>query len=152
MRRLVLAISLFAVACAMVPTASFASDHADPIFNSEPDAGLTGLFVFPVGGGSADDEAGGTHTASETVAGNDAGEDAGAEGAATGGETAEHTTQPGVAVGLAYTSHGGDILFIEAMTTMEQLAANIASADLELDRGVLKRIEEIHRSQPNPFP
>jgi ATP-dependent Lon protease len=29
-------------------------------------------------------------------------------------ETAEHTTQPGVAVGLAYTSHGGDILFIEA--------------------------------------
>ena len=37
-------------------------------------------------------------------------------------------------------------------TTMEQLAANIASADLELDRGVLKRIEEIHRSQPNPCP
>jgi ATP-dependent Lon protease len=29
-------------------------------------------------------------------------------------ETAERTTQPGVAVGLAYTSHGGDILFIEA--------------------------------------
>jgi ATP-dependent Lon protease len=29
-------------------------------------------------------------------------------------ETAERTTQPGVAVGLAYTPHGGDILFIEA--------------------------------------
>ena len=29
-------------------------------------------------------------------------------------ETTERTTQPGVAVGLAYTSHGGDILFIEA--------------------------------------
>jgi ATP-dependent Lon protease len=29
-------------------------------------------------------------------------------------ETAERTTQPGVAVGLAYTQHGGDILFIEA--------------------------------------
>jgi aryl-alcohol dehydrogenase-like predicted oxidoreductase len=37
-------------------------------------------------------------------------------------------------------------------TTMEQLAANIASADLKLDRNVLKRIEEIHRSQPNPCP
>jgi ATP-dependent Lon protease len=29
-------------------------------------------------------------------------------------ETAERTTIPGVAVGLAFTSHGGDILFIEA--------------------------------------
>jgi ATP-dependent Lon protease len=29
-------------------------------------------------------------------------------------ERAERTTQPGVAVGLANTSHGGDILFIEA--------------------------------------
>jgi ATP-dependent Lon protease len=29
-------------------------------------------------------------------------------------EMAEHTTQAGVAVGLAHTSHGGDILFIEA--------------------------------------
>jgi ATP-dependent Lon protease len=29
-------------------------------------------------------------------------------------ETAERTTQPGVAVGLAHTSQGGDILFIEA--------------------------------------
>jgi ATP-dependent Lon protease len=29
-------------------------------------------------------------------------------------ETAERTTQPGVAVGLAHTIHGGDILFIEA--------------------------------------
>lgn len=37
-------------------------------------------------------------------------------------------------------------------TTMEQLAANIASVDLELDREALKRIEEIHRSQPNPCP
>lgn len=37
-------------------------------------------------------------------------------------------------------------------TTMEQLAANIASADLKLDRSALKRIEEIHRSQPNPCP
>ncbi|MGH0035272.1 MAG: endopeptidase La [Myxococcota bacterium] len=33
-------------------------------------------------------------------------------------ETAERTTIPGVAVGLAATSHGGDILFIEA-TVME---------------------------------
>ena len=37
-------------------------------------------------------------------------------------------------------------------TTMDQLAANVASADLELDRSVLKRIEEIHQSQPNPCP
>ena len=29
-------------------------------------------------------------------------------------ETAERTTLPGVVVGLAHTSHGGDILFIEA--------------------------------------
>jgi ATP-dependent Lon protease len=29
-------------------------------------------------------------------------------------ETAERTTLPGVAVGLAHTSHGGDILFVEA--------------------------------------
>ena len=29
-------------------------------------------------------------------------------------ETAERTVQPGVAMGLAHTSHGGDILFIEA--------------------------------------
>jgi ATP-dependent Lon protease len=29
-------------------------------------------------------------------------------------ETAERTTQPGVVVGLAYTNHGGDILFVEA--------------------------------------
>ncbi len=29
-------------------------------------------------------------------------------------ETAEHTSMPGVAVGLAVTAHGGDILFIEA--------------------------------------
>jgi len=29
-------------------------------------------------------------------------------------ETAERTTMPGVVVGLAYTDHGGDILFIEA--------------------------------------
>jgi ATP-dependent Lon protease len=29
-------------------------------------------------------------------------------------ETAERTTQPGVVVGLARTSHGGDILFVEA--------------------------------------
>jgi ATP-dependent Lon protease len=28
-------------------------------------------------------------------------------------ETAERTTQPGVVVGLAHTSHGGDILFVE---------------------------------------
>lgn len=37
-------------------------------------------------------------------------------------------------------------------TSMEQLAANIASADLELDKSMLKRIDEIHRSQPNPSP
>jgi ATP-dependent Lon protease len=29
-------------------------------------------------------------------------------------EVAERTNQPGVVVGLAHTSHGGDILFIEA--------------------------------------
>lgn len=29
-------------------------------------------------------------------------------------ETAERTTQPGVVIGLAHTSHGGDILFVEA--------------------------------------
>jgi len=33
-------------------------------------------------------------------------------------ETAERTTMPGVVVGLAYTEHGGDILFIES-TVME---------------------------------
>jgi ATP-dependent Lon protease len=32
-------------------------------------------------------------------------------------ETAEHTTIPGVAVGLAATAHGGDILFIESTFT-----------------------------------
>jgi len=32
-------------------------------------------------------------------------------------ETAERTTQPGVVVGLAHTSHGGDILFVEATVT-----------------------------------
>ena len=37
-------------------------------------------------------------------------------------------------------------------TTMEQLAANIASIDLELDKTMMKRIDEIHRSQPNPSP
>ena len=37
-------------------------------------------------------------------------------------------------------------------TSMEQLAANIASADLELDKSIMKRIDEIHRSQPNPSP
>ena len=37
-------------------------------------------------------------------------------------------------------------------TTMEQLAANIASVDLELDKTMLKRIDAIHRSQPNPSP
>ena len=37
-------------------------------------------------------------------------------------------------------------------TSMAQLAVNIASADLELDKSVLQRIEEIHRSQPSPCP
>jgi aryl-alcohol dehydrogenase-like predicted oxidoreductase len=37
-------------------------------------------------------------------------------------------------------------------TTMEQLAANIASIDLELPQAVLEGIEAIHRSQPNPCP
>ena len=37
-------------------------------------------------------------------------------------------------------------------TSMEQLAANIASVDVELDRTLMKRIDEIHRSQPNPSP
>ncbi|MCY4209829.1 MAG: NADP(H)-dependent aldo-keto reductase [Gammaproteobacteria bacterium] len=37
-------------------------------------------------------------------------------------------------------------------TTMEQLAANIASVAIELDKDVLRRIEDIHRAQPNPCP
>ena len=37
-------------------------------------------------------------------------------------------------------------------TTMAQLAANIASVELELDKSVLKRIDEVHRSHPNPSP
>ncbi|MDA8017667.1 MAG: DUF4331 domain-containing protein [Thermoanaerobaculia bacterium] len=48
MRRLFLAFALLAAACALVSAAASASDHADPIFNKKPDAGLTGLFVFPV--------------------------------------------------------------------------------------------------------
>ena len=37
-------------------------------------------------------------------------------------------------------------------TTMEQLAANIASVDINLDKDVLRQIEDIHRAQPNPCP
>ena len=37
-------------------------------------------------------------------------------------------------------------------TTMEQLAANIASVDINLDKEVLRQIEDIHRAQPNPCP
>ncbi len=37
-------------------------------------------------------------------------------------------------------------------TSPAQLEANIASVDLELDKSMLKRIEEIHQSQPNPCP
>jgi aryl-alcohol dehydrogenase-like predicted oxidoreductase len=37
-------------------------------------------------------------------------------------------------------------------TTMEQLASNIASADLQLDDAVLDAIEAIHRRHPNPSP
>ena len=37
-------------------------------------------------------------------------------------------------------------------TSPAQLEANIASVDLELDKSMLKQIEEIHRSQPNPSP
>ena len=37
-------------------------------------------------------------------------------------------------------------------TSKAQLEANIASIELELDKSVLKRIDEIHRSQPNPSP
>ncbi len=37
-------------------------------------------------------------------------------------------------------------------TSMEQLAANVASVDLELDKNTMRRIDEIHRSQPNPSP
>ncbi len=37
-------------------------------------------------------------------------------------------------------------------TTMEQLAANIASIDLDLSPEVLEGIEAIHRRQPNPCP
>ena len=37
-------------------------------------------------------------------------------------------------------------------TSPAQLEANIASVDLELDKSMLKQVEEIHRSQPNPSP
>ena len=37
-------------------------------------------------------------------------------------------------------------------TSLAQLEANIASVNLELDKSMLKRIEEIHQSQPNPCP
>jgi len=37
-------------------------------------------------------------------------------------------------------------------TTLEQLASNIASIDLELPDTVLEQIETIHRRQPNPCP
>lgn len=41
---------------------------------------------------------------------------------------------------------------IIAATTMEQLQANIASIDLELDEEVLEAIESIHQQSPNPCP
>ena len=37
-------------------------------------------------------------------------------------------------------------------TTMEQLQANIASIDIELDASVLSAIEEVHKEIPNPCP
>lgn len=37
-------------------------------------------------------------------------------------------------------------------TTLEQLASDIASIDLDLPKEVLERIEAIHRRQPNPCP
>jgi aryl-alcohol dehydrogenase-like predicted oxidoreductase len=37
-------------------------------------------------------------------------------------------------------------------TTLEQLEANLASADLSLSEEVISGIEEIHRRQPNPAP
>ena len=37
-------------------------------------------------------------------------------------------------------------------TTMEQLRTNIASADLKLDKPLLKRLEALHRMRPNPCP
>ena len=37
-------------------------------------------------------------------------------------------------------------------TTMAQLAANVASVDIELHQDVLKQVEAIHRAQPNPCP
>ena len=37
-------------------------------------------------------------------------------------------------------------------TSMEQLEANIASVNLKLDKSAMKRIEEIHKSRPNPCP
>ena len=37
-------------------------------------------------------------------------------------------------------------------TTLEQLAANIASANLTLTDDVLEAIENIHMQQPNPCP
>ena len=37
-------------------------------------------------------------------------------------------------------------------TTMEQLEANIASVDVRLDKDLLRQLDDVHRSQPNPSP
>jgi len=54
---------------------------------------------------------------------------------------------------LAYVN-GRDFLTsnIIGATTMEQLKANIASIDLELEQEVMEKIESIHSEFPNPCP
>ena len=103
MRRLVVAISLLAVACAVVAAPTLASDHADPIFNSKPDAGLTGLFVFPVGGE--------TPATADTSDGEDSDVDAAglaAEMAADGEANAASADDPMADDSAAATDDGAD--------------------------------------------
>jgi len=37
-------------------------------------------------------------------------------------------------------------------TSMEQLATNVASVDVQLSDEVMQEIEQVHRAQPNPCP
>ena len=65
---------------------------------------------------------------------------------------AEHGMDP-AQLALAFVNQRPFITStIIGATTMAQLAANIASVELELDKSVLKRIDEVHRSHPNPSP
>ena len=42
-------LALLLAALALAPSMLLASDHADPLGNKSPEAGITGLFVFPDG-------------------------------------------------------------------------------------------------------